>query len=156
MAVPHPARPHWPACLHLAHASIPYERLTDIDSRLKHAAARPVIVPETVIVDRGKIYLSSAFRAACETLGVSLQPAPPRQPAAKGHVERTFASINTLFGQYVAGYTASNTVQRGRDVENEACWTVAQLQDLLDEWITAGWQPRPHQGLRHPMAAKAA
>ncbi|KUJ64017.1 hypothetical protein ACZ90_63640 [Streptomyces albus subsp. albus] len=33
---------------------------------------------------------------------------------------------------------------------------MAQLQDLLDEWITAGWQPRPHQGLRHPMMAKAA
>ncbi|WP_308299914.1 Mu transposase C-terminal domain-containing protein [Streptomyces sp. CJ_13] len=156
MAVPHPARPHWPACLHLAHASIPYERLTDIDTRLEHAAARPVIVPETVIIDRGNIYLSAAFRAACETLGVSLQPAPPRQPAAKGPVERTFASINTLFGQYVAGYTASNTVERGRDVEKEACWTVAQLQDLLDEWITAGWQPRPHEGLRHPMTAKGA
>ncbi|MGW2668147.1 transposase [Streptomyces sp. NPDC001272] len=155
MAVPHPVRPHWPACLHLAHARIPYERLLDIDARLEHAAARPVIVPETVIVDRGNIYLSAAFRAACETLGVSLQPTPPRQPAAKGPVERTFASINTLFCQYVAGYTGSSVVQRGRDVEKEACWTVAQLQDLLDEWITAGWQPRPHEGLRHPTMAQA-
>ncbi|MBT2472582.1 DDE-type integrase/transposase/recombinase [Streptomyces sp. ISL-66] len=156
MAVPHPVRPHWPACLHLAHASIPYERLLDIDTRLEHAAARPVIIPETVIVDRGNIYLSAAFRAACETLGVSLQPAPPRQPAAKGPVERTFASINTLFCQYVAGYTGSNVVQRGRDAEKEACWSVAQLQELLEEWITAGWQPRPHEGLRHPTMAKAA
>ncbi|KUJ64018.1 hypothetical protein ACZ90_63645 [Streptomyces albus subsp. albus] len=132
MAVPHPARPTWPACLQLAHASIPYERLLDIDTRLEHAAARPVIVPETVIIDRGNIYLSSAFRAACETLGVSVQPAPPRQPAAKGPVERTFASINTLFCQYVAGYTGSHTLHRGRDVEKEAagpwrscrtCWT---------------------------------
>lgn len=155
MAVPHPVRPHWPACLHLAHSSIPYERLLDIDTRLEHAAARPVIVPETVIVGRGNIYLSSAFRAACETLGVSLQPAPPRQPAAKGPVERTFSSINTLFCQYVAGYTGSNTVQRGRDVEKEAFWSVAQLQDLLDEWLTAGWQPRPHEGLRHPAMAQA-
>ncbi|MFD8789749.1 transposase [Streptomyces vinaceus] len=156
MAVPHPVRPHWPACLHLAHASIPYERLLDIDARLELAAARPVIVPETVIVDRGNIYLSAAFRAACETLGVSLQPAPPRHPDAKGPVERTFASINTLFCQYVAGYTGSNVVQRGRDVQKEACWSVAQLQDLLDEWITAGWQPRPHEGLRHPTMAQAA
>ncbi|MFD9459097.1 transposase, partial [Streptomyces sp. NPDC059985] len=155
MAVPHPVRPNWPACLHLAHARIPYERLLDIDARLEHAAARPVIVPETVIVDRGNIYLSSAFRAACETLGVSVQPAPPRQPAAKGPVERTFASINTLFCQYVAGYTGSDVVQRGRNVEKEACWSVAQLQDLLDEWITAGWQPRPHEGLRHPTMAQA-
>ncbi|WP_406277168.1 hypothetical protein [Embleya sp. NBC_00896] len=31
-----------------------------------------------------------------------------------------------------------------------------QLQDLLDEWITVGWQGRPHEGLRHPMMARAA
>ncbi|MFJ3176713.1 hypothetical protein ACIPJK_39225 [Streptomyces roseus] len=70
-------------------------------------------------------------------------------------MERTFASINTLFCQYVADYTGSNAVQRGRDVEKEACWSVAQLQDLLDEWITAGAQPRPHEGLRHPTMAQA-
>jgi hypothetical protein len=29
-------------------------------------------------------------------------------------------------------------------------WTVPELQDLLDEWIVAGWQPRPHDGLRDP------
>ncbi|MFE2285605.1 hypothetical protein ACFXDJ_15730 [Streptomyces sp. NPDC059443] len=42
----------------------------------------------------------------------------------------------------MAGYTGSNVVQRGRDVESEACWTVPQLQDLLDEWIAAGFTDR--------------
>ncbi|MFE2285606.1 hypothetical protein ACFXDJ_15735 [Streptomyces sp. NPDC059443] len=72
MAVPHPMRPNWPACLELAQASVPYERLLDADARLEHAAARPVIVPETVVVDRGKVFVSAAFLAACETLGVSV------------------------------------------------------------------------------------
>ncbi|GGX48540.1 hypothetical protein [Streptomyces chryseus] len=39
----------------------------------------------------------------------------------------------------MAGYTGSNVVQRGRDVETEACWSVPQLQELLDEWITGGF-----------------
>ena len=68
----------------------------------------------------------------------------------KAICERTFSSVNTLFCQYVAGYTGSDVTRRGRDVAAEAVWTLPQLQDLLDEWIVAGWQNRPHEGLRSP------
>lgn len=30
------------------------------------------------------------------------------------------------------------------------------MQDFLDEWITCGWQNRPHDGLRHPVLPKTA
>ena len=30
-------------------------------------------------------------------------------------------------------------------------WTLPELQDLLDEWLLAGWQPRPHDALRDPL-----
>ncbi|AVH60883.1 transposase [Streptomyces dengpaensis] len=156
MAVPHPARPTWPQSLHLSRAEVPYERMLSLDERLEGAAARPVIVPETIVVDRGKIYLSACFVAACEMLGVSVQPAPPRRPQAKAVVERTFGAINDLFCQHVAGHTGSSPLRRGPDVAAEARWTVPQLQDLLDEWITCGWQNRPHDGLRHPVLPKTA
>ncbi|MFG2918991.1 transposase [Kitasatospora sp. NPDC048298] len=154
MAVPHPARPTWPAVLRFARSSIPHrEELMSVDERLHGAAARPVVVPETIVVDRGKIYLSETFTAACQSLGVSVQPAPPHAPTAKGIVERTFGSINTLFCQYLPGYTGSNVTERGRDVEQHACYSVAQLQDLLDEWLVH-WHHRPHNGLRHPVLPK--
>ncbi|MGW6738976.1 transposase [Streptomyces sp. NPDC055013] len=156
MAVPHPARPGWPGHLHLAHATVPYDRLLALDDRLEQAAARPVMVPETIVIDRGAIFVSAAFLAACETLGVSVQPTPPRSPAAKGAVERTFGSINTLVAQHIAGYTGSHILERGEAAEDEARFTVAQLQELLDEWITARWQHRPHEGLRHPVLPKKA
>ncbi|MBP2055987.1 transposase InsO family protein [Streptomyces griseochromogenes] len=156
MAVPQPARPGWPGHLRLAHAAVPYARLLALDARLEQAAARPVVVPETIVIDRGRVFVSAAFLAACETLGVSVQPAPPRSPAAKGAVERTFGSINTLFAQHVAGYTGSHVLVRGQAVEDEARFTVAQLQELLDEWVTAVWQHRPHDGLRHPVLPKKA
>lgn len=155
MAVPHPMRPGWDQALQLAYAAVPYERLLSLDERLDGAAARPVIVPETIVVDRGKVFVSEAFSAACETLGISVQPAPPRRPTAKGSVERTFGAINTLLAQHVAGYTGSNVTRRGRRVEAEACWTLAQLQELLDEWIICGWQCRPHDALRHPVLPRA-
>src|SRR6266702_3737045 len=68
----------------------------------------------------------------------------------KGIVEATFDAINTLFCQHVAGYTGSNTQLRGDRVSAEAAWTVPDLQDLLDEWLLAGWQRRPHEALRDP------
>jgi transposase InsO family protein len=150
MATPHPVRPNWPDALHLSRAPVPYHLLLDADTRLHDAAARPVVVPETVVIDRGRVFVSEAFLAAAETLGISVQPAPPRQPAAKGPVERTFGSINTLLCQHIAGHTGSDPTRRGPAAETGARWTVAQLQGILDQWITTGWQNRPHEGLRHP------
>ncbi|MFD3456997.1 Mu transposase C-terminal domain-containing protein [Streptomyces sp. NPDC058691] len=155
MAVPHPARPTWPDALRFTHTGLlPHQRLLTLDERLRGAAARPVVIPETIVVDRGKVFLSQAFTAACETLGISVQPAPPYTPTAKGIVERTFGSINSLFCQHLPGYTGSDVTRRGRDAEREACHTVAQLQDLLDEWLVH-WHHRPHAGLRHPVLPKA-
>jgi hypothetical protein len=48
---PEPMRPGWPEALKMAHSVLPYERLLDIDARLEHAAARPVIVPDTIVID---------------------------------------------------------------------------------------------------------
>jgi hypothetical protein len=115
-----------------------------------------VITPQTIVVDQDKVFVSSSFVAACGSLGISLQPAPPGNGPAKGHVERTFSSINTLFTQHVASYTGPNATERGRDVEGEAVCTVPQLSELLQEWIICGWQMREHDGLRHPMMPKAA
>jgi hypothetical protein len=154
MATPLSMRPGWDQALAMRRSVIPYERLVTLDARLEHAAARPVIMPEMIVVDQGRVFVSTSFVAACGSLGISFQPVPPANGPAKGGVERTFESVNTQFCQYVAGYTGSNVTQRGSSVADEACWTLPQLQDLLDEWIVAGWQHRPHDGLRHPMMPK--
>jgi transposase InsO family protein len=148
--VPEPMRPGWSDALRMARSRIPHARLLALDARLEHAAAKPVIVPETVVIDRGKVFISETFTRACERLGISVQPAHPRTPTDKAHVERTFTSINTLFCQHVAGYVGGNVTRRGTRETTEAVWSLPQLQDLLDEWIVAGWQSRPHEGLRDP------
>jgi hypothetical protein len=149
--VPEPMRPGWSQALAFHHARIPHERLLSIDARLEHAAAKPVIIPDTIVCDRGAVYLSRTFINACQSLGISVQPAHPGTPTDKALIERTFSSINTLFCQHVAGYLGSNVTRRGTDLEPSRCFTVAQLQELFDEWVIAGWQSRPHQGLRHPL-----
>jgi hypothetical protein len=149
MLVPEPMRPGWAESLHHAHSVIPHERLMSIDERFANAAAKPVIIPETINCDRGRVYLSETFLRACTTLGISVQPARPYTGSDKAIVERAFESINTLFCQHVAGYTGRDTTRRGPDVAEEALWTVAQLQELFDEWVVACWQNRPHEGLSH-------
>jgi putative transposase len=149
MLVPEPMRPGWSQALRMSASVLPHARLLDIDARMELAAARPVIVPDTIVIDGGKVFLSDTFTRACDRLGVSVQRARPRTPTDKPIVEATFNSINTLFCQHVAAYTGSNTSMRGADVTG--AWTIPELQDLLDEWLLAGWQTRPHDALRDPL-----
>jgi hypothetical protein len=60
-------------------------------------------------------------------------------------------SAATLFAQFIAGYTGSSVDRRGRGIQDQAVWPLLELQDLLDEWIIAAWQNRPHDGLRDPV-----
>jgi len=148
---PEPMRPGWSDALRMSHSMLPHRRLTAIDQRLEHAAARPVIVPETIVVDHGMVYMSQAFRNACRAMGITLQPSHEGSPWEKGVVETSFSAVGSLFAQYVAGYVGSSVERRGRNAEADAVWSMAELQELLEEWIVAVWQNRPHDGLRHPL-----
>jgi len=147
---PEPMRPGWANALRMSHSALPYERLLDLDARLVHAAARPVIVPDTIVIDHGKVFVSRNFQASCRFLGITLQPCGQGTPTDKPHIERTLASCASLFAQFVAGYTGRGVEYRGRDVESQAVWSLPALQELLDEWLIAVWQNRPHDGLRDP------
>ncbi|MGP4001140.1 transposase [Streptomyces sp. 8N706] len=148
MAVPHPARPTWPDIWRMDHApALPHQRLTTLDERLAGAAARPVVLPETIVVDRGKVFVSRAFTAACETLGISVQPAPPFAPTAKGIVERAFGTINALFCQHLPGYTGSDVTRRGPD---------AETRGLLQRHLAAGPPGRMARALPPPPPRRPA
>lgn len=148
---PEPMRPGWADALRMSRSVLPHRSLISVDQRLVDAAARPVIAPETVVCDHGKAYLSQTFRQACCTLGINLQPAHPDTPTDKPKIERTLQSVGTLFAQHVAGYVGSSVERRGKNAEQGAVWSMVELQALLDEWIIAVWQNRPHDGLRDPL-----
>src|SRR6185436_16450310 len=100
MLVPEPMRPGWSTAPRMSASRLPHSRLVDIDAQMELAAARPVIVPDTIVIDGGKVFISDTFTRACERLGVSIQRARPRTPTDKAIVEATFSSINTLFCQH--------------------------------------------------------
>jgi putative transposase len=144
-------RPGWPEAVSMAASALPYRAMRSIDERLENAAAKPVIMPETIVCDHGKAYISNTFKNACRSMGISFQPAHPDTPTDKPIVERTLQSIGTLFAQYVTGYLGSSVERRGKNADHRAVFSLVDLQDLLDEWIITGWQNRPHDGLRDPL-----
>jgi len=147
---PEPMRPGWAEALSMARSVLPYERLLSIDERMAHAAARPVMVPDTIVIDHGSVFVSANFRAACRHLGISIQPAHLASGAEKPHIERAFGSVGSLFCEFVSGYTGRNPDRRGRGTEAAPLWSMLELQELLDEWLIAAWQNRQHEELRDP------
>jgi hypothetical protein len=145
-------RPGWVDALRMSRSVLPHRRLLTLDERLEHAAARPVIVPEMIVCDHGKAFISRNFLASCRFLEIDFQPAHKGSPFEKGHIEKMLASVGSLFTQFLPGYTGRSTDHRGRHLDKEPLWSLLELQELLDEWIIAKWQNRPHDGLRDPAA----
>jgi putative transposase len=151
---PLPMQPGWHASVGFSRSILPSGMIPGDNELRAGIAAKPVIVPESITVDRGKVYVGSTFMNACERLQISVTKAAPRTPTDKPHIERVFAAINSGFTQYLAGYAGPNVVRRGKSPDQEAFWTLAEVQNLLDLWIVAVWQNKPHPGLRHPAMPK--
>jgi len=156
MLTPEPMRPGWTDAVRMSRSVLPHRRLTNLDERLEHAAARPVIVPETIVCDHGSVYVSRSFQSACRAMGINFQPTHKGSPWEKGTVETSFNAVGSLFAQYVAGYTGPSVEHRGENAGQDAVWSIIELQALLDEWIVTTWQNRPHTGLLDPVTPDRA
>lgn len=143
-------RPRWVDALKMSRSVLPHRRLLTLDERLEYAAAKPVIVPEMIACDHGKVFVSHNFRASCRFLEIDFQPTRKAAPFQKGHIEKMLDTVALGFAQFLPGFTGHNTDRRGRHPEQENLWSLPELQELLDEWIVAKWQNRPHDGLRDP------
>src|SRR5437899_2287562 len=111
-------RPGWSQALSMSRSVLPHRRMLELDQRLQHAAARPAIVPETIVCDHGKAFISHNFRSSCRMLGINFQAAHQDTPTDKPHIERTLKSVSTLFAQFVSGYLGRSAEYRGRAVQD--------------------------------------
>ncbi|MFF0484978.1 integrase [Streptomyces sp. NPDC004435] len=148
--VPLPMRPGFSPAAHASASDLPYEELVAADERMLRAASRPVIFPDLIVIDHGSVFTGTAFFDACAYLGISVRPSRVRTPTDKAIVERTNGSIKSLFSQYVNTYTGNRPGYRAKTVDGEMLFTLAQLDDILQEWIVLGWQNRVHDELRNP------
>jgi transposase InsO family protein len=138
----------------MAHSILASSISLSDDEVSESLAAKPVIKPHSLTVDRGKVFVSDTFMRACARLGIQVVKASPYTPTDKPHVERTFATINSLFTQYLPGYVGKNPAFKGKDPTKEPLLTLDQVRTLFDHWVVCIYQNRPHDGLRLPLMPK--
>lgn len=134
----------------LVGTEVPDERL------LSRQAGLPAVFAESIVVDRGKQYISSHVVSACARLGISVQPANPKKPTDKPTIERFFRTLREGLLQHLPAYKGPNVYSRGRDVEGQAFLWVSELEQIIREWVTTVYHQSSHDGLAVPELPRAS
>lgn len=145
-----PAAPStWPREATWPEHGIPCSVLLDTNAIEREGvrAVGPAIVPETLIVDHGKVYASDHTNSVCQRMGISVQPARLRTGRDKGPIERFFRTIREDLLQYLPGYKGPDIHSRGQHPEGEAHFYINDLEAIIREWIAVVYHRRPHAGL---------
>lgn len=148
---PAPAGRDWPARALWPPVGVPRHVLVEVESldpKSVCAAASPPIVPGTLVVDHGSIFISAHLNSVCQRLGISIQPARLRTPWDKGPVERFFRTLREGLLQTLPGYKGPDVFSRGLDVERDAWLYVDELEARIRKWIADEYHNHPHEGLR--------
>jgi transposase InsO family protein len=133
----------------LPYPGVPSVVLVDPDKATDRPGL-PAVVPETLVVDHGKIYLSEHLRAVCARFGISIQPARPYRATDKGALERFFRTLREDLLAALPGYKGPDVYSRGEQPEAEAYYFIDELEQVLREWVAERYHRLPHDGLVEP------
>lgn len=112
-------------------------------------AGLPSCVPEAVVVDHGRQYLSAHVVSACARLGIGIQPAIPHKPTDKPTIERFFRTLRESLLQHLPAYKGPDVYSRGKNVEDRAFYYVSELEQIIREWVGV-YHHSKHDGLCVP------
>jgi transposase InsO family protein len=121
-----------------------------LQSAHQSPTASPAIVPETLVVDHGKIFVGEHLNSVCQRLGISIQPVRVRMGRDKGPVERFFRTLRQSLLQELPGYKGPDLHSRGVAPENEAFFYLDELESILRKWVAVVYHHRTHSGLVDP------
>lgn len=119
------------------------------------ADSAPAVMPETIVIDHGRQYLSAHIVAVCNRLGITVQPAIPNKPTDKPTIERFFRTLREGLLQHLPAYKGPDVYSRGKDVENQAFYYVSELEQIIREWVGTVYHRTKHSGLCVPELAGA-
>ncbi|MDQ6614270.1 MAG: Mu transposase C-terminal domain-containing protein [Actinomycetota bacterium] len=144
--------PSWGPEARWPYVGVPAALVVDADQLADNQAlaGMPVLAPETLVVDHGKIYLSTLLKAVCGRMGISIQPARPLTPTDKAPIERFFRTLREGLLAALPGYKGPDVYSRGADVESQAFFFIDELDGIIREWVASVYHRRPHEGLCVP------
>lgn len=144
----------WPAHAVWPEHGIPRSVLLDTTAIQRPGAASPAVVPETIVVDHGKIYVSEHLTSVCRRMGISIQPARLRTGRDKGPVERFFRTLREDLLQVLPGYKGPDVHSRGLNPEGDAFFFLDELEAIVREWVATVYHHKPHTSLVDPHLPK--
>ncbi|WP_406495738.1 transposase [Streptomyces sp. NBC_00846] len=147
---PRPAGRDWPRHAVWPEHGIPRTVLVDVDAAEGPGLASPPLVPETLVVDHGKVYVSEHLTSVCRRMGISIQPARLRTGRDKGPVERYFRTLREGLLQVLPGYKGPDIRSRGESPEDDAFFFLDELEAIVREWTATVYHCRPHASLVDP------
>ena len=148
---PRPAGATWPAHAVWPEHGLPRHVLVDTDAWTQEpGAGGPALVPETIVIDHGKVYVSAHVTSVCKRMGISIQPARVRTGRDKGPVERFFRTLREGLLEALPGYKGPDVYSRGLNPEGDAFLFLDELEEIIAEWIAVVYHHRPHHGLVDP------
>lgn len=93
-------------------------------------------MPEVLVVDNGKEFLSKHLVHACKQLQIELVHCPVKMPWYKGAVERYFRTINQSLLHQTKGTTFSNIIDKGEyDPVKNAVIGFNSLLEYFHKWV---------------------
>ncbi|NEB65137.1 transposase family protein [Streptomyces diastaticus] len=113
----------------------------------ERGVAGPALVPETIVVDHGKPFISEHVTSVCQRLGLSIQPARLRTGRDKGPIERFFKTLREGLLESLPGYKGPDVFSRGERPEEQAFFFLHELEAIIREWVACVYHVRPHDGL---------
>jgi putative transposase len=103
---------------------------------------------ETLVTDCGGPYLTDAFEAAAQDLGITVLRTVAGKPDQRGRIERFFRTVALKLLPQLPGRTFSNVVERDdHPSEERAALTIDDLTKVLIRWIVDAYHNTPHAGL---------
>lgn len=107
-------------------------------------------LPDTIVVDHGKVYLSARTKAVCHRLGINIQPAIPYKPTDKPTIERFFRTLRQKLLENLPAYKGPDVSSRGKNVEDKAFYYVSELETIIRDWVGI-YHQMAHRGLCDPL-----
>lgn len=149
---PPAAPPTWPPEATWPEHGVPRSVLLDRNAIEREGVRTswPAIVPETLVVDHGKVYVSEHVTSVGRRMGISVQPARLRTGRDKGPIERFFRTLREDLLQYLPAYKGPDIHSRGTNPEADAHFYLDELEAIIREWIAVVYHRRPHSGLVEP------
>lgn len=119
---------------------------------LKNMLIRPHLgltggIPTVLIPDNGAEFNNNALANFCNSFNITKSESQPYSPNDKPHIESFFRSLNKNIIHKLRGTTYSSPLARGDyDSVGNACYTLNELREVVNDWIENIYHKRTHSG----------